>query len=155
MTSSAEVINHEGAGTRQPATVPSNASPRPLILVVDDSAAVRDLVRDVLEPDGYEVIGAASGARALTLMAERIPALVITDLLMPAMSGFALRAAMLRRAELAAIPVVILSGYWHRPKETLEAADVLSKPINLDRLRETARRLAPSPGAEEAVAASL
>ena len=120
------------------------ASPRrPLILVVDDAPAVRELVQDILEPDGYEVVGAASGSRALSLMAERLPDLVITDLLMPAMSGFALRSAMLRRSELAPIPVVILSGYWHRPKETLEAAEVLIKPISVDRLRECVRRLAP------------
>ena len=116
------------------------------MLVVDDSAAIRELVRDVLEPDGFEVVGAASGARALSFMAERIPALVISDLLMPAMSGFALRAAMLRRVELAAIPFVVLSGYWHRPKETLEADDVLAKPINLDKLRETVQRLARAAG---------
>lgn len=77
------------------------------------------LLRDVLEADGYEVATAASGARALSLMAERLPDLVITDLLMPAMSGFALRSAMLRRSELAAIPVVIASGYWHRPGAVL------------------------------------
>ena len=152
MTSGIESIQHEGGGVRRPAPSPQHIPERPLVLVVDDSAAVRDLVRDVLEPDGFEVIGAASGARALTVMAQRIPALVITDLLMPAMSGFALRAAMLRRVELAAIPVVILSGYWDRPKETLEAADVLSKPINLDRLRETAARLAPVSGRRSAAA---
>lgn len=143
MTTGPESMQPGRGESPQPATTLQHGPARPLVLVVDDSAAIRDLVRDVLEPDGFEVIGAASGARALSVMAERIPALVITDLLMPAMSGFALRAAMLRRAELSAIPVVILSGYWDRPRETLEAADVLSKPINIDRLRETAGRLAP------------
>ena len=123
---------------------------RPFVIVVDDAAAVRDLVMDILEPDGYDVATAASGARALSLMGERLPDLVITDLLMPAMSGFALRSAMLRRSELASIPVVILSGYWHRPKETLDAADVLLKPINIDRLRECVHRLAPLPESMEA-----
>ncbi len=123
------------------------AARQPLIVIVDDAASIRELVRDILEADGYEVAMAASGARALSLMADRVPDLVITDLLMPAMSGFALRSAMLRRSELASIPVVILSGYWHRPKETLEAAEVIAKPIDIDRLRDCVRRLAPPPEA--------
>ena len=126
---------------------PSTGRRRPLVLAVDDSEIIRGLVHDVLESDGYEVITAASGTRALILMADRLPDLVITDLLMPAMSGFALRAAMLRRSELANIPVVVLSGYWHRPGETLDAAEVLGKPINIDQLRACVRRIAPLPEA--------
>lgn len=44
---------------------------------------------------------------------------------------------MLRRAELASIPVIVLSAYWPRPGETLDAVAVLSKPVNLDRLIES------------------
>lgn len=111
------------------------------ILVVDDSPDMRDLLQQVLVPAGYEVIGVPSGARALALMAEELPDLVITDLLMPGMSGFSLRAAMLRRPELVRIPVVILSAYWQRPSETLEAAAVLPKPLNIDLLLNTVARL--------------
>ena len=124
---------------------PPTAERRPLVLVVDDSEIVRGLVHDVLESDGYEVIVAATGARALIMMADRLPDLVITDLLMPAMSGFALRSAMLRRPELATIPVVVLSGYWQRPSETLDAAEVLTKPIDVDLLRACVQRVAPLP----------
>ena len=124
------------------------------ILVVDDSPDMRDVLQQVLVPAGYEVIGAASGARALAHMATELPDLVITDLLMPGMSGFTLRAAMLRRPELAGIPVIILSGYWQRPGETLEAAAVLPKPLNIDLLLDTVARLtredAPAAGADPA-----
>lgn len=133
------------AAAAPPPPASTTAPRRPLVLVVDDSEIIRGLVHDVLEPDGYEVVAAASGMRALIVMADRLPDLVITDLLMPAMSGFALRSAMLRRPELAHIPVVVLSGYWQRPSETLDAADVLSKPINVDQLRACVRRVAPLP----------
>ena len=107
------------------------------ILVVDDSDDMRQLLRDVLEMRGYEVETAASSGRALTLMTQRTPDLLITDLMMPGMSGFSLRALMLRRTELADVPVIVLSAYWARPSETLDAVAVLSKPINLDRLLQT------------------
>ena len=123
----------------------AGAAASPHIVVVDDSAPMREVLDEVLTSAGYDVLCVASGPRALEAMSERLPDLVITDLLMPGMSGFSLRAAMLRRPDLATIPVVVLSGYWHRPGETLEAASVIEKPLSVDRLLETVRKLAPFP----------
>lgn len=114
---------------------------RPLVLVVDDSADMRTLIAEVLTPARYEVVGVPSGARALRFMAERIPDVMITDLFMPGMSGFTLRSTMLRRPDLAKIPVIVLSAYWHRPGETLEAVEAIPKPINIDRLLDAVGRL--------------
>lgn len=107
---------------------------RGLVLVVDDSPEMRSLIRDVLAEDGFEVVTASSGGRALSLMADRRPDLVITDLMMPGMTGFTLRGEMLRRADLASVPVVVLSAFWQRPSETLDAVDVIAKPLNIDQL---------------------
>ncbi|MEP7081676.1 MAG: response regulator [Chloroflexota bacterium] len=115
-------------------------SSRALVLVVDDSHEMRALIADVLAEEGFEVLAAASGGRALTLMAERRPDLVITDLLMPGMDGFTLRGEMLRRADLAQVPVVVLSAFWQRPSETLDVVDVIAKPLDLDRLLAVVRR---------------
>ncbi len=112
----------------------------PLLLVVDDSDDMRQLLREVLASQGYEVLTAESSGRALTLMTRRVPDLVITDLMMPGMSGFSLRSLMLRRPELSSVPVIVLSAYWARPGETLDAVAVLTKPINLDRLLEAVDR---------------
>ena len=118
----------------------------PLVLVADDSPEMCSLIREVLEGEGYEVITVGSGGRALREMSIRRPDVVITDLLMPGMSGFSLRTLMLRRAELADIPVIVLSAYWHRPSETLDVVDVLSKPIDVDRLIQSVRRSSGPPG---------
>ena len=112
------------------------AAGRPCIVVVDDSEEMRLLLRDVLVARGYEVLTASSSGRALALMRQRTPDLVITDLMMPGMSGFSLRSLMLRHSDLSSVPVIVLSGYWARPSETLDAVAVLTKPVNLDRLLE-------------------
>lgn len=130
-------------GEQPPPVVPT----RPRILVVDDSPDMRALLADVLDFAGYEVVPAASGARALAEMNARVPDPVITDLLMPGMTGFTLRATMLRNERLASVPVIVLSAYWRRPSDTLEAGDVLSKPLNIDRLLEAVGRLTGRNGA--------
>ena len=114
---------------------------RPYVLVADDSAEMRSLLGDLLADAGYEVLTVASGGRAFQEMTARPPDLLITDLFMPGMTGFSLRAEMLRRPDLARVPVIVLSAYWHRPSETLEVADVLSKPLNIDRLLSSVSRL--------------
>ena len=121
-----------------PAAVPGA---RPYVLVADDSPTMRTLLSDLLTDAGYEVATVSSGGRAFTEMTARRPDLLITDLFMPGMTGFSLRAEMLRRPDLASVPVIVLSAYWHRPSETLEVADVLAKPLNIDRLLSSVRRL--------------
>jgi CheY-like chemotaxis protein len=126
---------------------PTDRQPgRRYVLVADDSADMRLLLKDLLVDLGYEVVIVASGARALSEMTARPPDLLITDLLMPGMTGFNLRALMLRRPELARVPVIVLSAYWHRPSDTLEVAEVITKPLNIDRLIAAVTRLAPPAG---------
>lgn len=128
-------IERVPVGERTPASVPRP----PFILAVDDSPDMRAMLREVLELAGYEVATAGSSAQALTVMSDRVPDVLITDLIMPGMSGFSLRSHMLRRPDLAPVPVIVLSAYWARPRETLDAVAVLRKPIDLDRFLETVR----------------
>ncbi len=112
----------------------------PLIMVVDDLPEMRALLNDVLTEERYDVVTASSGHDALSLMADRLPDLVITDLFMPGMTGFTLRAEMLRRPELSRVPVIVLSAFWQRPSETLDVVDILTKPLDLDRLLDSVAR---------------
>ncbi len=129
-----------------------DASNRPGVLIVDDSPDMRELLREVLVQAGWDARTAGSGQRALRLMRERPPDAVIMDLFMPGMSGVELRAQMLRDPVMANVPVVVLSAYWRRPGETLEAFDVLPKPFSIDRLLSVmerlrlSRTLTPQPG---------
>jgi signal transduction histidine kinase len=81
------------------------------VLVVDDEAAIRDLVRKVLEAHGYRVLSAAHGVEALSLVGSyKAPIhLLITDIIMPRMGG---RELATRLSEVrSALPVLFLSGY--------------------------------------------
>lgn len=92
----------------------ANARIRPCsILIAEDAPAARDALRVLLEERGYRVTTAADGREALELLASLDPApdLMIVDLKMPTLDGFALRDAQRKRKELAHVPVIALTGH--------------------------------------------
>ena len=78
-----------------------------LILVVDDAIDIRDMLRDVLEAEGYGVATAANGIEALRAVYQSRPALVISDIAMPEMDGWTF---LQRLREFTEIPVIMLSA---------------------------------------------
>jgi CheY-like chemotaxis protein len=81
------------------------------ILVVDDDPAVRDLLVDALSEAGHRVDVAPDGAQALERLRDGIaPCVVLTDVRMPRMDGFELSRAAARDPQLAAIPIVTVTG---------------------------------------------
>jgi CheY-like chemotaxis protein len=80
------------------------------ILVVDDDAAIRDSVAMLLQSSGYEVTTATNGFEALLQLKRRLPAVVVSDLKMPQMSGFELLSVVRRR--FPQISVIAMSGAY-------------------------------------------
>jgi CheY-like chemotaxis protein len=81
------------------------------VLVVDDDASVRSLYVDALEAAGHRVGIAVDGADALSRLRDGVhPCVVLTDVRMPRMDGFELSRAAAHDPQLAAIPVVVLTG---------------------------------------------
>ena len=78
------------------------------ILVVDDDAVIRQLVRDVLESEGYVVYTAADGETALQRVATDRPDCVVLDVMMPGLSGHEVLARL--RAQDLGLPVVMLTA---------------------------------------------
>jgi two-component system, NtrC family, nitrogen regulation response regulator NtrX len=115
----------------------------PHILVVDDEADIRGLLKEILSEEGYEVDVAANGAQARASRARQIPDLVLLDIWMPDVDGITL----LREWSAAAAdgcPVVMMSG--HSTVETaveatrLGAFDFVEKPLSLAKLLRTVER---------------
>lgn len=80
------------------------------ILVVDDDPAVRDLVTDVLELEGYDVRAVEDGVAALDALREERPAAVVLDAMMPGMDGFSVLAHIRDGADSRELPVIMLTA---------------------------------------------
>ena len=84
------------------------------ILVVDDQAANLRVVSALLARHGYEVVTADSGEEALAIASEQTPDLMLLDMIMPGMDGFALLEQIKQRPELLRLPVVFLTAAHDR-----------------------------------------
>lgn len=86
-------------------------SRRHTVLVVDDDRGVRDLWTDSLREQGHQVDQAVDGLHALRLLHDgHLPCLVLADVRMPRLDGFELAQAMSRDAQLAVVPVVLVTA---------------------------------------------
>ena len=91
-------------------TAAAPASARASLLVVDDALTVRELQRSILERNGYHVITASDGVEAMAVLAEGPVDLVLTDVEMPRMDGFALTEAIRAHPSRGNVPVLILTS---------------------------------------------
>jgi CheY-like chemotaxis protein len=103
------------------------------ILVVEDDADIRDSMEELLGDEGYQVVSAVHGLDALTRLraAAELPGLILLDLMMPEMDGYAFRAEQLKDPKLSGIPVVLMSagGDLDNKAKQLSAQGVLKKPF--------------------------
>ena len=107
------------------------------ILIVEDDLDVREALTQVLEFEGYYVVGATNGQEALDqLRAGAHPSLILLDLMMPVMDGLQFRAAQMRDPSLAQIPVIVISadGKVEQKVASLGVAGYMKKPLDVDSL---------------------
>ncbi len=112
------------------------SSSSPSVMVIDDDPDILEVTRFVLENAGYRVATAANGADALASLREAKPGLILLDLMMPVMNGWEFRAEQTRDPELAAVPVVVITGAGNAAARAAPAgvAGLLEKPVDLDTL---------------------
>lgn len=114
------------------------------ILVVDDTPENVRLLEAVLVPRGYEVLTATSGQDALDLVASARPDLVLLDVVMPAMDGYAVCKALRADEETAVLPVIMVTSSSGQEKtKVIEAGadDFIPKPLNHAELLTRVRSL--------------
>ena len=118
---------------------PTERKPRP-ILLVDDDAAIRDAVRQVLVDQGFRVVEARDGAEALRAIDTEPPAMIVLDVQMPGINGPALAREL--RTRLRRVPLVILTGVADPKREAdrCNAEAYLRKPFDADELVRLVRR---------------
>ena len=107
------------------------------ILIVEDVPNVLELLEVTLRFKGYAVITAHNGEEALEVISKTRPVLIITDILMPKMDGYAFIQKLRVNPETRAIPVVFLSATYVTPEDkqfalSLGAARFMEKPIDTE-----------------------
>ncbi|MFI5234770.1 MAG: response regulator [Gemmatimonadales bacterium] len=136
-----EDVEAAAGGAAAPATTPAGDASAGRILVIDDEAAVRTLMRRFLTREGFIVDEAASGTAGLALARTTRPDAITLDVMMPGMDGWEVLAALKADPALADVPVIMLTvvddkklGY------ALGATEYLTKPIDREQLRRVLAR---------------
>jgi DNA-binding response OmpR family regulator len=119
---------------------------RSCLLVVDDDHDILFSLQDALEMEGYRVATATNGREAVESLRRGLrPDLILLDLMMPDVSGWAFRTWQRSHEEFAGIPVIIVSGQGLSASEVsrLGVEGYLPKPLDLDELLSTVARFVP------------
>jgi two-component system, chemotaxis family, chemotaxis protein CheY len=125
------------------------AARMPNILVVEDDDAIRGLVTELLRDDGYYVQEATNGAEALDQVEAGRPDLIVLDLMMPIMDGWAFVQECRQREWCGEVPIVVTSASHDLPRtaDQLRAFGVrtcLAKPFDVEGLLALVERYVPS-----------
>lgn len=115
---------------------------KPAILVVDDEVTILELIRDILEGEGFTVLIARSGTTALRLLQNTSVALVLTDLMMPQLSGLELARRLRADPKTASIPLILMSAAMPSGVSDL-FADIIHKPFPIEKVAQVIRRSLP------------
>jgi two-component system chemotaxis response regulator CheY len=120
----------------------------PQILVVEDDDAIRGLVSEVLRDDGYDVREASNGVEALDRLREERPDLIVLDLMMPVMDGWAFVEECRRKPYCDGVPIVVTSASHDLPRtaerlSTFGVRTCLAKPFDVDGLLALVERYVP------------
>ena len=134
----------------------TTTAPRATVLVVEDEGSIRELVATILSDKGYRVLQAGDGSAGLSLAQEEKPDLILSDIRMPGLDGFALCEQLRADRDLAQIPFIFLTAYGERTNVRrgmgLGADDYLTKPFDADELVEAVQvRLARAAEARAAI----
>jgi signal transduction histidine kinase/CheY-like chemotaxis protein len=131
--------------TSSPAAEPRHVGDALTVLVVDDDAAVHDVLAATLSKEGYSLLHANDGAEALEIMRKNLPDIVTLDVQMPKVDGWSVLGVMKSDPLLENIPVIMLTIVDDRNLGfSLGASEFMTKPIDRNKLIALLRKLAPA-----------
>ena len=113
------------------------------ILIVEDDLDILDLMKQALEIEGYTVDTATNGKEGLEILDRiQVPCLILLDMMMPVMDGWAFLQTKKHADVLASIPVVIVTAAGDNAKSA-DAQGFMKKPIDLNALYATVKKYCP------------
>ena len=110
------------------------------VLVVDDDCEIRETLTQLLQKEGYTVLGAANGVQALAQLRAGHPNVMLLDLMMPVMSGWEVIEELGESGELANVPIIVVSAMC-----APGARACLRMPVDLDELLSAVRTCCHGP----------
>jgi CheY-like chemotaxis protein len=120
------------------------------ILIAEDNPDSQSLLQTILEGEGFIVTTVSDGEKAIEILQEIKPDILITDLMLPSVSGGDLIRHVRHTAELSQIPIVVISAYGDYESDALAvgANVMLKKPLDSNVLVDTIKRLKAARGAD-------
>jgi len=103
-----------------------------IVLVVEDDAPTREMLRRTLEKDGWKVAEAVNGREGLERIAAEVPALILLDLMMPEMDGFGFIHELRRRPDGRAVPVIVITAKDITPEDRRRLSGEVTKILQKD-----------------------
>jgi len=113
---------------------------KPTVLIAEGNPESLVFLSEKLEDEGFNIMGASDGEKALDILSEIKPDVIVTELMMPSVSGGDLIRYVRKNRALAQVPIVVASAYGKAyESEALNAGAtvVLQKPIDIDLLIDT------------------
>lgn len=114
------------------------------VLLIDDDQSNLEFMRQVMRIDGHELAWAADGEQGLALVKQFRPQVIICDVVMPHLGGYAVLETVRADPQFAGVPVLLFSAAMSEDGRTIGlrrgATEVLAKPFDLEQLRAAIRR---------------
>jgi CheY-like chemotaxis protein len=105
------------------------------VLLVDDDLDIREILPETLADLGFDVVTAANGLEALTMVGQIRPSVILLDLMMPVMDGYGFLEERSRKPEIASIPVAIITaGHGIDKRRIGDHAPIIWKPFDVPHL---------------------
>jgi CheY-like chemotaxis protein len=126
--------------------------PKYKILVADDDAVFCEVIKELLQNNGYKVLIAKDGEEAVSMTRDYLPDLIFMDIIMPKLNGEAAMVRIKSEPETRPIPIIILTGvediHEYRLSKTMGALDYIVKPYEpqklLEKIKEVIQTRGPS-----------
>lgn len=135
----------ESSSLREPGT--NGDDSRPCVLLVEDDRSVRRYLEVTLQRSGYRVLTAEDGLEAMKVAMSSAIDIVVTDAIMPNLSGQQLAAFLRKNPKLSSVPIVLLTGQENRAASATDDVAIdafLYKPVKADELKNCVGKLVKS-----------
>lgn len=114
------------------------------ILIIEDDADISEILKLAVEMEGYTAHTAANGQEGLLALSKtEKPCLILLDLMMPFMDGWAFAEALEKDPNLNTIPFVVVTAFAESAINIKKARDIINKPVDLELLRSILKNICP------------